>query len=354
MKALKYNAAWNVSLNEVDALRVLKPDDVIVAIKYCGICGTDVGIISGDYPVAVPGVTLGHEATGVIAEIGSEVKNVKVGDRVAINPTSYCGECRMCQTLRINHCEKKFGTESGVSYDGTFAEYYRTSAKFVHLIPDRVSMKAVALTEPLSCIITGLRKIHPATMNAYTYVFGAGPMGLLYAWALKLKGLVPVVIENLPARLEFAKECLPAGVEIYPSLDEARVDHFNDVNAPLDLVVDTTSGLLEELYSQIARGGTYMSIGLKQKYARINTMELADKSLSILGSIDSLHGSFLEAFHLITTHAIPTEKMVSHVLPLAEYKQGFALVGCDIDAQSMVRPEVKNAKILLECDLTGE
>lgn len=349
MRALKYNDIWDVSLEEVEDLHVINPNDVIVDIKYCGICGTDVGIISGTYPVAVKGVTLGHESTGIIAEVGSAVENVKVGDEVVINPTYYCGKCRMCQTLRINHCENKFGTESGVSYDGTYADRYRTTSDFVYKIPNNVSMKAVTLTEPLSCVIAGVRKIQPSSMNLNTYVFGAGTMGILYTWALHLKGLVPVVIETSPSRLNYASDCVPEGVKIYSSLEEARINYFNDAKAPLDIVVDTTSGLLEKLYPEMSCDGIYMSIGLKDKYANINVRELADKSLSIIGSIDSLHGSFLEAFHLITKNVIPAERLVSHVIPLENYKEAFSILGCDIDSKSMVPPKEKNAKVIIEC-----
>lgn len=349
MRALKYNGTWDISLKEVEDLHVVNPNDVIIEIKYCGICGTDVGIVTGTYPVAVKGVTIGHESTGIVAEVGSEVKNVKIGDRVVINPTYYCGKCHMCQTLRINHCENKFGTESGVSYDGTFADFYRTTSDFVYKIPDNVSMKAAALTEPLSCVVTGTRKIQPSSMCLNTYVFGAGTMGILYTWTLSLKGIVPVVIEKSEARREYAKECLPKGVRVYGSLEEARREYFNDPKAPLDIVVDTTSVLLEELYPQMSCDGIYMSIGLKDKYANINVRQLADKSLSIIGSIDSLHGSFLEAFHLITKNVIPTEKLVSHVVPLENYKEAFSILGCDIDSKSMVQSKVKNAKVIIEC-----
>lgn len=348
MQALKYKDQWNLALEEVNELHVTNPDDVIISVSYCGICGTDVGIATGEYPVAVKGVTMGHEATGIVAETGEKVENVKVGDRVVINPTPYCGKCRMCRTLRINHCQNKFGTESGVSYDGAFAGLYKTSQDFVHVLPENISLKAGTFTEPLSCILTGLRKIHPATMTAYSYVFGAGPMGLLYVWALSLKGIVPVLIENAPSRLEFAKNCLPNGVKVYTSVEEAKSDFFKDINAPMDLVVDTTSGLLEELYLQMACGGTYMSIGLKQKKVSLDSMLLADKSLTVMGSIDSLHGSFIEAFHLITRGVIPVEKLVSHIYPLDEYKQAFAAIGCDLHQKRMTKTTNPNCKVLIE------
>ncbi|GAB2610277.1 zinc-binding dehydrogenase [Streptomyces capparidis] len=347
MRALKYRGPWDVAIEEVADLRATGPDDVVVDIAYTGICGTDLGIVSGSYPVAVPGVTLGHESTGVVAEVGPEVTSVAVGDRVVINPTPYCGVCRMCRSQRINHCVNKMGTESGVSYDGTYADRYLTTSGFVRRVPDGVSLRAAALTEPLSCVVSGVRKIQPPSLDAHTYVFGAGPLGLLYAWALTLKGLAPVVVETSPARLAFAGKVLPDGIRAYGSLEEARTEHFGDPRAPLDVVVDTTSGLLEELYPLLACGGTFMSIGLKRKEVTIDAMHLADRSLSVIGSIDSLHGSFDEAFHLVTSGRVPAGRLVSHVVPLEDHRDGFAALGCDIATRTATGASTESCKVLI-------
>lgn len=347
MKALKYHSPWQVDLEEVPDLHVTGPDDVVVDIAFCGICGTDLGIVSGSYPVALPGVTLGHEASGVVAEVGEAVENVRPGDRVVINPTPYCGTCRMCRTQRINHCVNKMGTEAGVSYDGAYADRFRTTSQFVHPLPAHVSLEAAALTEPLSCVLSGVRKIQPPTMAANTFVFGAGPLGLLYTWALWLKGLMPVVVETSAARRAYAATCLPAGVSAHASLEDARRDHFGDADAPLDVVVDTTSALLAELYPQLACGGTLMSIGLKEKDFTIDGMHLADRSLTVIGSIDSLPGSFIEALHLVVSGRIPTERLVSHVVPIADYREGFAALGCDIEAKSYAPTSVPSCKVLI-------
>jgi threonine dehydrogenase-like Zn-dependent dehydrogenase len=343
MKALKYRDAWDVELSEVPDLHAVGDDDVVVDVKYCGICGTDLGIVSGTYPVAVGGVTLGHESSGIVAETGPAVTTVGVSDRVVINPTPFCGRCRMCQTQRINHCVNKHGTESGVSYDGALAGRYRTTSAFVHRVPEHLSLAAAALTEPLSCVVAGARKIQPPSLAA----FGAGPLGLLYTWVLSLKGLTPVLIERSPARRQFARERLPDGSGAYASLAEARKGQFGDPDAPLDVVVDTTSVLLGELIPQIACGGTLMSIGLKRHLASIDTMLLADRSLSVIGSIDSLHGSFLEAFNLIASGRIPAERLVSHRVPLADYRKGFAAVGCDIDNRQLRGIDEASCKVLL-------
>jgi threonine dehydrogenase-like Zn-dependent dehydrogenase len=347
MTALKFRGPWDLALTEVPRLRATGPDDVVVDVAYTGICGTDLGIVSGSYPVAVPGVTLGHESTGIVAEVGPEVTSFAVGDRVVINPTPYCGTCRMCRTNRINHCEGKHGTESGVSYDGTYAHAYKTTSGFLRRVPDHVSLRAAALTEPLSCVVSGVRKLVPPSLSAHTVVFGAGPLGLLYAWALTLKGLSPVVIESAPARLAFAAKVLPESIPAFASLDEARRAHFGDPAAPLDVVVDTTSGLLQELYEELAPGGTFLSIGLKSRQVTLDAMHLADRSLSVIGSIDSLHGSFDEAFHLVVSGRVPAERLVSHVVPLAEYASAFALLGCDIDGRKLAGAATESCKVLI-------
>lgn len=348
MRALKFRNAWDVAVEEVDTLHAVGPDDVVVDVKYVGICGTDLGIASGDYPVAQSGVTIGHEASGVIAEIGSDVTNVRVGDRVVINPTPFCGTCRMCVTNRSNHCVNKFGTESGVSYDGAMADRFRTTSAYVHKLPDEISLKAAALTEPLSCVLGGVHQLNLDTPSEYTYVFGAGPLGLLYTWAMAFKGTSAVVIENSPARTEFARMSLPHGISIYSSLDEARAKHFNDVDAPLDLVVDTTSGLLEYVYPLLACGATYMSVGLKSKQQTIDAMHLADRSLNVIGSIDSRDGSFVESFNLISSGIFPAERLVSDVIPLEEYERAFASLGCDIPNRTFGPAPVGSCKVLLQ------
>ncbi|WP_206305937.1 alcohol dehydrogenase catalytic domain-containing protein [Streptomyces sp. RFCAC02] len=347
MTALKFRGPWDMALTEVPRLHATGPDDVVVDIAYTGICGTDLGVVSGSYPVAVPGVTLGHESTGIVAETGPEVTSVTVGDRVVINPTPYCGVCRMCRTNRINHCEGKHGTESGISYDGTYAHRYRTTSGFLRRVPDHIPLRAAALTEPLSCVVSGVRKLTPPSLSAHTVVFGAGPLGLLYAWALTLKGLSPVVVENAPARLAFATKVLPASIPAFASLDEARRSHFGDPAAPLDVVVDTTSGLLESLYEELAPGGTFLSIGLKSRAVSLDAMHLADRSLSVIGSIDSLHGSFDEAFHLVTSGRIPVERLVSHVVPIADYEEAFALLGCDIPGRTLTGAGTESCKVLI-------
>lgn len=347
MKALKYLKPWHVELTDVPELECIEPSDVIVDIVVCGICGTDVGIITGDYPVAVSGVTLGHETTGIVSKVGTAVTQFKIGDRVVINPTYSCQKCRMCETGNPNHCETKAGTEAGVSYDGAFSGQYRAKEDFLTHLDDHVSFAAGSLTEPLSCAITGVDKLAITHTNIRAAVIGAGPMGMMYLWALHHRGVRAFMVEKNEYRYEFARQNLPESSEIYHDFTEAMQTRYPHNDQKIDLVVDTTGHLTELVFEHLAPGGKILNIALKDKHATLDVLKIADKSLSVIGSIDSLNNSFERAYHMIRDGHIPADALVSHQFPLEEYEQAFELVGCDISNQKMTPPKNSNCKILL-------
>ncbi|AOM42061.1 zinc-dependent alcohol dehydrogenase [Xenorhabdus hominickii] len=347
MKALKFNQIWDVEIQEVEPLHCIEPDDVVVDIAVCGICGTDVGIITGSYPVAVPGTTLGHETTGVVAQVGSGVTRFQIGDRVVINPTYSCGHCRMCQTGNLNHCEMKLGTEAGVSYDGAFAEQYLAKEGYLIKLADHVSMEAASLTEPLSCTLTGVDKLGITHTNIRAAVAGSGPMGMLYLWALHERGVNAFMIEKNPNRVQFASQNLPAECRLYTDFAEALVKEYGDQAALIDLCVDTTGQLTEYVFDHLAPGGKLLNVALKDKHASLDILKIADKSLSVIGSIDSLNNSFERAYAMIRDRVIPADRLVSQVFDFEDYQQAFLTVGCDIAAKTQIPLSTPNCKVLL-------
>lgn len=348
MKALKYQGPWNVGLKQVSDISCVEDDDVIVKVKFCGICGTDTGILTGDYDVACPGVTLGHEATGVVEAIGNSVKKVSVGDRVVINPTYYCKECRACKTGNENHCLKKYGTEAGVSYDGTFAEKYKAKEDFLRKLDEHVSFEDATLTEPLSCTITGVDKLNITNTNIRAVIIGSGPMGVLYAWSLKKIGVDIIMIENNAKRYAKAQSILPESSLIFTDFDQSLRDTFGKDDMSVDVVVDTSGAMTEVVLPRLSAGGKLLTIALKDKLATISTMKIADKSLSIIGSIDSLNNSFERAYCMIRDQFIPAEKIISHVVSLEDFKKGFSIIGCDIDRKCVTAPSEENCKVILK------
>ncbi|MEF2072549.1 alcohol dehydrogenase catalytic domain-containing protein [Consotaella aegiceratis] len=285
------------------------PDEVVVEIHATGICGTDIAILSGAYH-ARTGVVLGHESAGVVARIGSAVASVGVGDRVVIDPTFHCGFCRMCRTNRPNHCERKDGTEAGVSHDGTFAPSYRCAERFVYRIPDDMDFAAAALAEPLSCALTGVACLDVHLAHR-TMVVGGGPLGVLYAWALSTRGLSGTVVERSALRRSVLTGVLPPQWRWASTLEDVLAPYPNDPT-PLDIAVDTSGSLTGRLLSLMARGGQVLTIRLKSHPIEVEAGLVADRSLRLIGSIDSLQNSFAAAVDLIASGRIPTGSIVTH------------------------------------------
>ncbi|MER6399895.1 alcohol dehydrogenase catalytic domain-containing protein [Kitasatospora sp. NPDC001603] len=351
MESLVYSAPWTVRVVETEEPRLSKPDDVLVEVKAVGICGTDLGIIAGQYPAVRPPVVLGHEAVGVVHAVGSGIEDLIPGERVAIDPTYACLHCHMCTTGRPNHCLRKDGTESGVSADGMFRKLHLTQRRFVHRIAPHVPFENAALTEPLSCVLTGVAQLLLRT-DYHAAVIGAGPMGLLYAHALAVQGVRGTLIEISPQRRALAEQAAPAGWMVARDLDAAlrqgsrkpygagggrgNGESLRDLG--FDIIVDTSGFALESSLAFLARGGQLLSVGLGGTPVTVDPVVFADHSKRIVGSIDSLNGSFAAALDLITTGRVPADRLVSHVLPLSAHREALALLGVDLAERRRVAP----------------
>lgn len=154
MKALVLQGIKDLAVQEYDVPEI-KSDEVLIHTAYAGICGTDKALYAGlpGSASAVPPIVLGHENSGVVAKVGDAVTNVKVGDRVTVDPNIYCGQCKYCRTSRPELCEHLDAV--GVTRDGGFEEYFTAPAKVVYQVPDNVSLKAAAVVEPISCAMHG-------------------------------------------------------------------------------------------------------------------------------------------------------------------------------------------------------
>ncbi len=334
MKALVYKGPWQIALENRAIPNLHSKTDVLVRIRATGVCGTDLGIITGEYNAKVP-IVLGHESAGDVMEVGTEVSHLKPGDRVVIDPTYFCGFCSMCRTGRSNHCEHKANTETGVSRDGTFAPYYVTEERFLFKLPEHTSFEAASLTEPLSCVLTGINQLR-VRQDLRTLVLGAGPIGVLYSFGLALQGIVGGIVEVSEARRKQCEEVVNSHWKLFGSLADAQ-KALSPVEGKFDLIVDTTGVLAEKSLSLLARGGQLLLVGLRDGKATFNPREITDKSLSVIGSIDSL-GTFSTAKHLIDSGLVPAEKLVTHKLSLDKFDDALMLLGCDVNARHRGNP----------------
>ena len=183
---------------------------IVVKVDACGICGTDIHIMDGEFPPTPYPITPGHEFSGTIAAVASDVRTgLPVGAKVAVDPSLYCGYCRRCRSGRDNLCEN--WAAIGDTVDGAFAEYVAVPAANAHLLPDGIDGQLGAMIEPLACAVHGLRRLG-GVFGDTVVLTGAGTMGLLLLQLLVHAGAGPVtVVDRVPDRLEVARKLGAAG-----------------------------------------------------------------------------------------------------------------------------------------------
>ena len=197
------------------------PKNVLIQVKACGVCGTDVHIYEGDKGAAevMPPTILGHEFSGVIAEVGSEVTNYKAGDRVCIDPNCYCGACEPCRNGVVHYCEHMIGY--GTTVNGGFAEYCAVNERQVYKLGDNTSFEQGAMTEPVACCLHGMDmcEIRPGHQ---VVVIGGGMIGLLMLQLSSLAGAAKVaLLEPVESKREVGKK-LGADICIDPIHEDVK------------------------------------------------------------------------------------------------------------------------------------
>lgn len=263
-----------------------KDNEVLVKLEYVGICGSDMhyyetGAI-GDYVVEPPFV-LGHEPGGVVVEVGSNVKHLKVGDRVALEPGKTCGHCEFCRTGRYNLCPDVifFATPP---VDGVFQEYVAHEADLCFKLPENVSTLEGALIEPLA---VGFHAANQGNAHAgqTAVVIGAGCIGLVSMMALKAEGVSKVyVVDIMPKRLEKAMELGADGVINGREQDAVEAVKALTGGMGCDLVIETagTEFTSRQCVHMTKKGATIVLVGYSKTGEIQLPMSLAlDKELEI-------------------------------------------------------------------------
>lgn len=239
MKAVVFEREGVFGVRDVPKPRALKEDQVLVKVEACSICGTDVHITATppNY-IATPGTILGHEFCGRIVEVGSAVRNVKVGDRIVANPNNYCGTCVYCRKNLPNLCEHV--EPLGIDFDGAFAEYCVINCKVAHRIAEDVPSAVAACVEPLACAVNGLKKVNVRPGDSVV-IIGAGPIGLMIAMLLDASGASDVyILETAAFRIDFARKLNPKWRVIDPINENADEIIMRETGIGADFVFDVT------------------------------------------------------------------------------------------------------------------
>lgn len=299
------------------------PGEVLVEVRYCGICGSDLHLPELPAEMIPAGHVLGHELTGVVAGLGPDAGGWAVGDRVAVFPMVACGTCGPCRGGRPNLCDHGIDGGPGIGRQGGYAEAVAVPAGMLRRLPDTVTDAAGALIEPLAVAIRAIR-LTGVTPVEPVCVLGAGPIGALTVAGLRARGFSRVaVVEPAPGR-RLAAERL--GVHaVPPDQAIARIPCLLDGEAPA-AVIDCTghpSGapLAIEL---LPAGGRLTIAGLPGEPASIQLDLLAVKELVVRGSLVYAEEDFAEALGHIAAGRIPCDRIVTTIAPLDQAPRWFA------------------------------
>lgn len=313
MKALVLTGIKSLELKEI-AQPEIKPDEVKIHTAFAGICGTDHALYAGlpGSAPAVPPIVLGHENSGVVVEVGSEVTNVKVGDRVAVDPNIYCGQCKYCRTGRPELCEHL--SAIGVTRDGGFEDYFTAPASVVYPIPDNVSLKAAALVEPISCAVHGIQLLKVSPYQK-ALVIGDGFMGQLFVQILQAYGIHEVDLAGIvDEKLAMVKDKFGAK----RTFNTMAGDKIPD--SEYDVVIEAVGSpkTQEAAIEAAARGGQVLMFGVggPDDTFEMNTYEVFQKQLTIQGSFINPN-AFEDSLALLASGKVDVEPLISHELDYA-------------------------------------
>ncbi|WP_017729641.1 zinc-binding dehydrogenase [Halalkalibacterium ligniniphilum] len=309
---------------------VVHGDLVKIKVAYTGICGTDIHAFTGEYRNSKTPVVLGHEFSGVVVEIGDNVKNVKVGDRVTSETTfTTCGECEYCLEKDYNLCSNRKGI--GTQVNGSMAEFVLSREESVHVLSDKISLKAAALTEPLACCVhAGLEKTI-INQDDKVLIFGPGPIGLLQCQVAKAQGAFVILagITKDKDRLDLAKS-LGADVVVdvlQEDLQEVVMKHTNGYG--VDKVFECSGAVpaLNQGLPLVKKKGTFVQVGIfANKMNPLDQESIIQREITYIGTRSQKPSSWHTALKLLEEQKIDTDKMITKVVPLKEWRQGFEAV----------------------------
>ncbi len=278
MKALVVLKPNEVSVTDWEEPK-LGESDTIVAVKHCGICGTDRHIANGSYPANYP-IVLGHEISGIVAAVGDKVDQVAVGDRVAVDPNIADHECDACRRGDVNLCENL--SAIGVTRPGGMAPHVLVPQAQLYKVPHGLELEDAAFAEPLSCIIHGLERIKLQSGGTVA-ILGAGSIGLLTQQAVREFGAATVMISEPSAARRDLAETLGADEVYTPEM----IEHDSHTEE-YDLVIDCSGNpaAVPTAIRLARRGADVLLFGVAPIGAKVDIepYELYRKELRLVGS----------------------------------------------------------------------
>ncbi len=300
------------------------PGEAVVRVRAVGLCGTDYRIWTGERPVTYP-LVMGHEFIGEVLGVGAGVSNIRVGEKVAVEPNYSCGACPLCREGNRNLCLAR--TAVGIDVNGGLAEQACLPARVCWPAPRELSDDQLLLAEPLAVVTraVGRAAVQPGETAA---VLGVGTLGLLGVQVLKARGVSVLAVGRTEARLDVARavgaDAVAASTATVPAATPAAAARALSGREGVDLVIET-AGTPEAVGQaiELARpGGRIVLTGLPHAPSSVEFFWVVRRELSVLGSM-IYQTEFPEAIRLLADGKVRTERLLTHRFPLADALQAF-------------------------------
>jgi len=310
--------------------------EVLVSVGACGICGTDLHILDGEFPPAPYPIVPGHEAAGSVVALGENVEGISLGARVGIDPSLFCGACEFCRDGRGNLCAA-WGAV-GDTRDGALAELVCVPQQNLYPIPAEMDFQSAALIEPVSCAVHALDRLS-LRVGDETLVCGAGTMGLIMASLLRKAGAARVAL------VDINEERLGKAAELGFTDSAPSIEALSAHRPGFDKVIDATGvpAVIQQGLETVRKGGTLLIFGVAPPGAQVwlEPFRIYNEEITVIGSMAVLD-SYDRALQLVAGGVIDTRAIVTHTYVLDEFEDAMeaARRGSGLKVQVLPSPMV--------------
>lgn len=317
---MKAGVFYGKEILKIEDLKMPQPndDEIVIKVMACGICGTDIHIFDGDEGAAATpkGTVLGHEFSGIVTEIGKNVKNVNVGDRVCVDPNKLCGSCYWCRNAIGHFCENMVGI--GTTVNGGFAQYCKVPESQAYKFSDSLSFSEAAMTEPVACCLHGIDLCEIKTDDT-VLIIGGGMIGMIMIQLARVSGAAKIIVietqedkRSILTRLGADLVINPINEDVSKILSENGIERVSKV---IECVGKTAT--MEQAIKLAGKKATVMLFGLTapNDEIRIKPFEVFKKELTIKASYINPYTQ-KRALEMIESGRIDVSSMIYEKIPL--------------------------------------
>ncbi|MCX7786158.1 MAG: galactitol-1-phosphate 5-dehydrogenase [Spirochaetes bacterium] len=326
MKALVLEKYNTLVYTDVPPPKIKAPDEVLIKVKAVSVCGSDVHGLDGSTGRRIPPIIMGHEGSGVVVDVGKEVRSFKKGDRIVFNSTLFCGKCDFCLHGQINLCDtrKVFGVScEEYKLDGAFAEYLVVPERILYPIPDTLSHEEAALVEPFSVGFHAVR-VAELGISDTVLVIGTGTIGSFIIQSLRLKGAGTIIATDIDAdKLQLAQQ---QGADVTINTKEEDLSTAVKRIAPggVDIVFDVVgkAQTARAGLQLLKKNGKLVMVGLYDQEISFPIQRITTWQLKVLGTYIS-SDEYPACIRFLASRRIDVSPFTQHIVPLSQGVEWF-------------------------------